>query len=136
VRSSTASNATRDPETFKKIAGSFGLIVNTVSARIDLDAYLSLLALDGALVNVGAPAEPLSLNVFSLLRSVPVRDRHRDTEIATARSAARGALSRGGGQTCGRDAPPRTSESQMRRFSSLFGSRSRNRIELRRETSC
>ncbi|QRN93552.1 NAD(P)-dependent alcohol dehydrogenase [Archangium violaceum] len=59
--------ATKDPETFKKLAGSFDLIVNTVSAKIDLDAYLSLLALDGALVNVGAPAEPLSLNVFSLL---------------------------------------------------------------------
>jgi alcohol dehydrogenase (NADP+) len=59
--------ATKDPETFKKLAGSFDLIVNTVSAKIDLDAYLSLLALDGALVNVGAPAEPLSINVFSLI---------------------------------------------------------------------
>jgi uncharacterized zinc-type alcohol dehydrogenase-like protein len=60
--------ATSDPETFEKLAGSFDLIINTVSARIDLDAYLSLLALDGTLVNVGAPTEPLSLNVFSLLR--------------------------------------------------------------------
>jgi uncharacterized zinc-type alcohol dehydrogenase-like protein len=59
--------ATSDPETFEKLAGSFDLILNTVSAKIDLDAYLSLLALDGTLVNVGAPAEPLSLNVFSLL---------------------------------------------------------------------
>jgi uncharacterized zinc-type alcohol dehydrogenase-like protein len=59
--------ATKDPETFKKLASSFDLIVNTVSAKIDLDAYLSLLALDGALVNVGAPAEPLSINVFSLI---------------------------------------------------------------------
>jgi uncharacterized zinc-type alcohol dehydrogenase-like protein len=59
--------ATGDPETFEKLARSFDLIVNTVSAKIDLDAYLSLLALDGAMVNVGAPAEPLSLNVFSLI---------------------------------------------------------------------
>ncbi|WP_423798442.1 NAD(P)-dependent alcohol dehydrogenase [Neobacillus sp. SAB-20_R2A] len=59
--------ATSDPETFKKLAGSFDLIVNTVSAKIDVNAYLSLLALDGTLVNVGAPAEPLSLNVFSLI---------------------------------------------------------------------
>jgi uncharacterized zinc-type alcohol dehydrogenase-like protein len=59
--------ATKEPETFKKLAGTFDLIVNTVSAKIDLDAYLSLLALDGALVNVGAPAEPLSVNVFSLI---------------------------------------------------------------------
>ncbi|MEV0407729.1 zinc-binding dehydrogenase [Actinoallomurus sp. NPDC050550] len=34
---------------------------------MDVDAYLGLLAVDGTLVNVGAPAEPLSLNVFSLL---------------------------------------------------------------------
>ena len=59
--------ATSDPETFKKLAGTFDLIVNTVSAKLDLDAYLSLLAVDGTLVNVGAPAEPLSLNVFSLI---------------------------------------------------------------------
>lgn len=59
--------ATSDPETFKKLAGSFDLIVNTVSAAIDMSAYLSLLALDGTLVNVGAPAEPLSVNIFSLI---------------------------------------------------------------------
>jgi uncharacterized zinc-type alcohol dehydrogenase-like protein len=59
--------ATSDPETFEELAGRFDLIVNTVSASIDLDAYLGLLAVDGTLVNVGAPAEPLSLNVFSLI---------------------------------------------------------------------
>ncbi|RKH37376.1 NAD(P)-dependent alcohol dehydrogenase [Corallococcus sicarius] len=60
-------HATKDPETFKKLAGTFDLIVNTVSAKIDVNAYLSLLALDGVLVNVGAPAEPLAVNVFSLI---------------------------------------------------------------------
>jgi len=59
--------ATNDPSTFDQLAGSFDLILNTVSAKIDLDAYLSLLAVGGAMVNVGAPAEPLSLNVFSLI---------------------------------------------------------------------
>jgi len=59
--------ATSDPDTFQKLAGSFDLIVNTVSAKVDLDAYLSLLAVDGTLVNVGAPGEPLALNVFSLI---------------------------------------------------------------------
>ena len=59
--------ATSDPDTFQQLAGRFDLIVNTVSASIDVDAYLSLLAVDGTLVNVGAPAEPLSLNVFSLI---------------------------------------------------------------------
>ncbi|MCR6109496.1 NAD(P)-dependent alcohol dehydrogenase [Bacillus sp. A301a_S52] len=59
--------ATSDPETFTKLAGSFDLIINTVSASIDINAYFSLLALDGTLVNVGAPAEPLSVNVFTLI---------------------------------------------------------------------
>ncbi|WP_282035153.1 NAD(P)-dependent alcohol dehydrogenase [Metabacillus indicus] len=59
--------ATSDPETFEKLAGTFDLIINTVSAKLKLDDYLSLLTLDGSMVNVGAPAEPLSLNVFSLI---------------------------------------------------------------------
>lgn len=59
--------ATNNPETFKKLSGSFDLIINTVSAKIDMDAYFSLLTLDGTLVNVGAPGEPLSLNVMSLI---------------------------------------------------------------------
>jgi len=59
--------ATSDPETFKELAGRFDLIINTVSAQIDMNAYLSLLAVDGTLVNVGAPAEPLPVQVFSLI---------------------------------------------------------------------
>jgi uncharacterized zinc-type alcohol dehydrogenase-like protein len=59
--------ATADDETFEKLAGSFDLIINTVSAKIDLDQFLSLLAVDGTMVNVGAPPEPLSLQVFSLI---------------------------------------------------------------------
>ncbi|MFI8003032.1 NAD(P)-dependent alcohol dehydrogenase [Streptomyces sp. NPDC086010] len=59
--------ATGDPKTFEELAGTFDIILNTVSAPLDIDAYLSLLRTDGALVNVGAPEEPVSLNVFSLL---------------------------------------------------------------------
>jgi uncharacterized zinc-type alcohol dehydrogenase-like protein len=59
--------ATNDAETFKQLAGSFDLIVNTVSAAIDINAFLSLLAVDGTLVNVGAPSEPLPVQVFSLI---------------------------------------------------------------------
>lgn len=59
--------ATSDKETFTDLAGSFDLIINTVSAAIDINAYLRLLTLDGALVNVGAPAEPLPVQVFSLI---------------------------------------------------------------------
>lgn len=58
--------ATSDPATFAELTNSFDVILNTVSAVIDVDAFLSLLALDGVLVNAGAPAEPLSLSVFSL----------------------------------------------------------------------
>jgi alcohol dehydrogenase (NADP+) len=58
--------ATSDPATFAELAHHFDLIINTVSAVIDVDAYLGLLRLDGALVNVGAPAEPLPLQVFTL----------------------------------------------------------------------
>lgn len=59
--------ATSDPATFETLAGTFDLIINTVSAPIDISSYLQLLTLDGALVNVGAPAEPLPVNVFSLI---------------------------------------------------------------------
>ncbi|MET7891788.1 NAD(P)-dependent alcohol dehydrogenase [Streptomyces mirabilis] len=58
--------ATGDPATFENLAGSFDIILNTISARIDVDAYLSLLALDGALVSLGAPGEPLPVDVPSL----------------------------------------------------------------------
>jgi uncharacterized zinc-type alcohol dehydrogenase-like protein len=59
--------ATSDPDTFTSLAGTFDLVLNTVSAPIDVDAYLSLLAVGGALVNVGAPPEPLAVNAMSLI---------------------------------------------------------------------
>ncbi|MBV6762833.1 NAD(P)-dependent alcohol dehydrogenase [Rhodococcus opacus] len=59
--------ATSDPNIFERLAGRFDLIINTVSAAIDLNTYLGLLTVDGTLVNVGAPAEPLSLNVMTLI---------------------------------------------------------------------
>jgi len=59
--------ATSDPATFDELAGRFDLIVNTVSAKIDVNAYLGLLAVDGTLVNVGAPPEPLAVNAMSLI---------------------------------------------------------------------
>lgn len=59
--------ATSDEATFQELAGTFDLIVSTVSAPLPLDKYLSLLKTDGALVNVGAPEEPVSLNLFSVI---------------------------------------------------------------------
>ncbi|WP_156723277.1 NAD(P)-dependent alcohol dehydrogenase [Streptomyces apocyni] len=59
--------ATSDPATFERLASSFDLIVSTVSAPLDMDAFLSLLKTDGVFVNVGAPEEPNSLNMGSLI---------------------------------------------------------------------
>ncbi|MCP3755528.1 NAD(P)-dependent alcohol dehydrogenase [Streptomyces sp. NPDC056773] len=59
--------ATSDRATFEQLAGRFDLIVSTVSAPLGFDAYLGLLKVDGALVNVGAPEEPVSLNLFSVI---------------------------------------------------------------------
>ncbi|MFF4351545.1 NAD(P)-dependent alcohol dehydrogenase [Streptomyces sp. NPDC001530] len=59
--------ATSDPKTFEELRGTFDLILSTVSAPLDLDAYLSLLKTDGAFVNVGAPEEPVKLNLFSVI---------------------------------------------------------------------
>jgi uncharacterized zinc-type alcohol dehydrogenase-like protein len=61
--------ATSDESTFTELANSFDLIINTVSAVIDLDAYLSLLALEGTMVNVGAPGQALPLHVFTLFNN-------------------------------------------------------------------
>jgi len=63
----TAHFATSDEQTFTDLANSFDLIVNTVSAKIDMGAYLNLLKVDGTLVNVGAPSEPLEVPAFALI---------------------------------------------------------------------
>ncbi len=59
--------ATSDEATFTELAGRFDLIINTVSAKLPIGRFLGLLGTDGALVNVGAPPEPLSVPVFALL---------------------------------------------------------------------
>ncbi|MCF8609034.1 NAD(P)-dependent alcohol dehydrogenase [Gordonia sp. HY285] len=58
--------ATSDKETFKTLRNTFDLVINTVSASLDFDRYVKLLRLDGVWVNVGAPADPVSMRVFSL----------------------------------------------------------------------
>ena len=61
--------ATSDPETFRTLRNTFDLIVNTVSAPLDVDAYLKLLRLDGTMVNVGAPPEPAAVRAFTLFNN-------------------------------------------------------------------
>jgi uncharacterized zinc-type alcohol dehydrogenase-like protein len=60
-------HATSDEATFDVLKGKFDVILNTVSAKLPVDAYLGLLRVGGAMVNVGAPGEPLAYNAFSLL---------------------------------------------------------------------
>ena len=57
----------RNADAMAKHAGSFDLIVDTVSADHDVNAYLALLRLDATLVMVGAPPAPQPVSVFSLL---------------------------------------------------------------------
>jgi uncharacterized zinc-type alcohol dehydrogenase-like protein len=59
-------HATSDPDTFAKLAGSFDLILNTVSANLDMGGYLGLLAVDGTLVELGIPEHPMPVPVFPL----------------------------------------------------------------------
>ncbi len=58
----------KDPAAMNKHANSFDFILDTVSANHDLDAYLTLLKLDGAMCLVGAPEHPHpSPTVFNLI---------------------------------------------------------------------
>lgn len=58
---------TRDAEVFKNLKNSFDLILNTVSADIDLHPYLRTLKLDGTMVMIGLPGKPYSLDASVLL---------------------------------------------------------------------
>ncbi len=57
-----------DEEAVKKHGSSFDFILDTVSAKHDLDVYLDLLKRDGTLTLVGVPPEPVPVAAFSLIR--------------------------------------------------------------------
>lgn len=59
--------ATSDPATFETCSHQFDLIINTVSANLDLDDYLGLLARNGTLVEVGLPEHPMQVKAGTLL---------------------------------------------------------------------
>jgi uncharacterized zinc-type alcohol dehydrogenase-like protein len=59
--------ATSDRATFKALRNRFDLIVNTVSEPLPMARYLSMLRLDGTMVSVGAPAEPMEVPAFALM---------------------------------------------------------------------
>jgi alcohol dehydrogenase (NADP+) len=57
----------RNAHEMQKHAGSFDFILDAVSADHDINAYLNLLARDGNLTLVGAPAKPLAVSAFGLI---------------------------------------------------------------------
>jgi len=58
--------ATADGSVFKDLRGQFDLIISTISASFDVDAYLGLLRPFGAFVSVGLPPEAQSVRFGSL----------------------------------------------------------------------
>jgi uncharacterized zinc-type alcohol dehydrogenase-like protein len=59
--------ATHDPKALEKLGGTFDLIINTVSADLNMGDYFNLLKLDGTLVVVGVPEKPLTIHPFPLI---------------------------------------------------------------------
>jgi uncharacterized zinc-type alcohol dehydrogenase-like protein len=59
--------ATRDPATFKTLARRFDLIIDTVSAPHDYNAYLGLLKFDGTMVLLGIPDQPVPVAAGPLI---------------------------------------------------------------------
>jgi len=59
---------TKDLDVLKPLQESFDLVLNTVSADIDVNQYLTLLKQDATLVIIGLPEKPYSISAFNLLR--------------------------------------------------------------------
>ncbi|HEY3351026.1 MAG TPA: NAD(P)-dependent alcohol dehydrogenase [Thermoanaerobaculia bacterium] len=58
---------TSDEKTFKKLAGRFDLVIDTISVDHDLNAYLGMLRTEGAMVLVGVPPVPASFKAMSVI---------------------------------------------------------------------
>ncbi len=58
---------TSDKATFKRLAGRFDLIVDTISAPHDYNAYLGMVAVDGTMVLLGVPPAPTPVHAFSFI---------------------------------------------------------------------
>ena len=59
--------ATGEAATFPALARCFDFIVDTVSARHDYNAYLSLLKFDGTMIVLGVPDTPAPVAAFALI---------------------------------------------------------------------
>ena len=58
---------TKDVSVLKPLYKTFDLILNTVSADLDINIYVDMLKLDGTLVVIGLPGVPYSVNAGTLL---------------------------------------------------------------------
>ncbi|MBC3541111.1 NAD(P)-dependent alcohol dehydrogenase [Rufibacter sediminis] len=58
---------TKDPEALKQVSGYFDFIINTVSAKVSLDMYASLLRRDGTMILLGVPPEAPELHAGTLI---------------------------------------------------------------------
>ncbi len=58
---------TKNDGVFDEFNETFDLIINTVGAKLDIDQYLSLLRVNGTLVNLWVPSDKMELWVFSLI---------------------------------------------------------------------
>ena len=58
---------TKDIKSLEKLEKSFDLILNTVSAHLDLEPYLKMLKLDGTFVVIALPGKPYQINVGTML---------------------------------------------------------------------
>ncbi|HJV89464.1 MAG TPA: NAD(P)-dependent alcohol dehydrogenase [Holophagaceae bacterium] len=63
----TGFGLTSDKATFQRLASHFDVIIDTISAPHDLNAYLGLLRIDGAMVLLGVPPEPAPVGAISLI---------------------------------------------------------------------
>jgi uncharacterized zinc-type alcohol dehydrogenase-like protein len=58
---------TSEKGTFKRLAGSFDLILDTISAPHDYNAHLGLLRINGTMVLLGVPPQPTPVAAFALI---------------------------------------------------------------------
>ncbi len=57
----------KDPANFVTLAGTFNFILDTVSADHDINQYINLLGVGGAMVVVGVPPSPNTVHALSLI---------------------------------------------------------------------
>lgn len=62
-------HATSDPDTFDLLRNEFDLIINTVSANLDMPKFLGMLAINGTLVELGLPEHPIEIPAGAVTRN-------------------------------------------------------------------